>query len=425
VTEVVRPPLAADIAADRARVAAELAAAAARKRFEIRRKRFNAGFSDRRRNRAARAVSLAAFLAFVAAPTLAVGIGVGWIAADRYVVEARFVLTPNLSGLGEGRLGGAPSLQLVRDTQVVAQFLRSRAMATALESDIGLRARIESPGLDPGRPFDRVSPDPIWGLARDATADDLAEHWEAMTRTRISRTSGVVTFSVEAFSPQDAVDLAEGALAGAEALVNSMNARVWRDTVERAETLFAEAARRLARAETALAGARDAAGVLDVTSAAAALTGVASAARADLVALRQERAARAGQLSPGSAALRALDRRIASVREQIAGIEASLASRPGEEGGATLSGAMESLSAHEVERAVAQRQFLAASEQLEASRAASEAQMLYLQVFVLPAAPEEAALPRRGWWIAGTLGIGLALWGVAVGGFSLVRNHLA
>jgi capsule polysaccharide export protein KpsE/RkpR len=86
---------------------------------------------------------------------------------------------------------------------------------------------------------------------------------------------------------------------------------------------------------------------------------------------------------------------------------------------------MEDVAGLEAEAAVAGRQFLAAAERLETVRVLADAQSLYLHVFVEPGLAEEATLPRRAWWIAGVSGVGLALWGVAVGLFGLVRNHIA
>jgi capsular polysaccharide transport system permease protein len=431
VTDSAAPPDLAgapDLAAERARIAQGLAAAAGRKRFAVRRRRFDAGYSERRRARAARLFALASFLALVAAPGLGAIGYFGWLAADRYVAEARFVLAPNKAALGEGagRAGGAPPIEIARDTQVIAAFLQSRAMVEALEADIGLRARFAAAPFAPRHLIDPVSPDALAGLDPDAPVEDVVDYWEDMTRVSISPSSGIVTFETRAFTPADAQALAEAALARAEAQVNAMNARVWDDALARAEALFAAAAARLGAAQGALAAARDASGVLDATAAAEALTGVAGEARAQLLALREERAAKAAELDRGSPILRALDRRIASLREQIAAIEASMAGDAAAAGETrTLAGVMQDVAALEAEAAVAGRQFLAAAERLEVVRVLADAQSLYLYVFVAPALADEATLPQRGWWIAGALGVGLALWGAATGLFGLVRNHIA
>jgi capsular polysaccharide transport system permease protein len=417
-----------DLTAERARIAAGLALAAGRKRFTVRRRRFDAGYSERRRARTTRLFAIGSFLILVLFPGLAATAYFGWIASDRYVAEARFVLAPNKAALGEGagRVAGAPPMEIARDTQVIAAFLQSRALVDALEADVGLRARYTARPFAFGEILSPAAPDWFAGLDPAAPVEDLVDYWEDMTRVSIATQSGIVTFATAAFTPEDAHVLAQAALVRAEAQVNAMNARVWGDAVAKAETIFREAAARFGAAQSALASGRNAAGVLDAGSAAQALTGVTAETRRQLVALEEDRAVKAAELDRNSPILRALDRRISSLRKQIAMIESSMAGALPPEGEArTLAGVMEDVAALEAEAAVADRQFIAAAERLETVRALADAQSLYLHVFVAPGVADEATLPKRGWWIAGTLILGLALWGGATGLFGLVRNHIA
>ncbi len=419
-------------AARRAELSEALGDAAARMRFSNRRRRFDASFSDRRRSRAARVFAIAAFMALVALPGAVAALYFGWLAADRYVAEARFVLKPSRPTLAVG-VGAARPIEVTRDTMVLAEFLESRALADALEAGAGLRARMTAPPASLAMLADPPSPDWWAGLAADATAEDLHDYWRAITEVGVERRAGIVTFRVRAFTPGDAQTLALAALAEAEALVNAMNARVWSDAVARGETLFAEAADRLAGAQAALALARNEEGVLDAEAAAALMGSVAAGARSDLIALEREYAAMTQTIDVAAPQAEAMARRIASVRGQIAAIEASMtqavmvegAGDGGAEGTRTLSDAMGRFAALETERLFAEKQFLSAAVRLEAMREASGRQLLYLDVFEPPGLAEEPDGPRRALWTAGVLGGGIALWAIATGLFSLVRNHIA
>jgi capsular polysaccharide transport system permease protein len=403
-------------------VADRLAEAAATRRFVNRRRRFEAGFSDRRRAGAERLVTRLAFVLLVALPNVASLTYFGWVAADQYAAEARFILRPNKAqAVMAGRLAG---VEIARDTQVVAEFLTSRALVDRLEATAGLRRRYLAEPFRLRHLIDPVSPDRLAGLRPDDPVEDVARYWRRRADAEIAPRSGVVTFTVRAFSPEDARSLADAGLAEAEALVNAMNARIWGDAAVRAETLFAEAADRLAAAEGRLARVRDEAGIVAPGAAAAAAIGLTSAARAQLAALERDYAARAVELDPGSARLRALEREIAAARAQVAALEAELVGGGGDTS-PSLARALERFAEAEVEREFAERSFLAAAAQLERTRQAAAAQSLYLDVFSPPALAEEALYARRLWWIGGVLAVSLAAWGAACGAFLLARNHMA
>ena len=416
-------PVGRRLAEQRGAIAEQLAQAAAARRFVNRRRRFEAGYSDRRRAAAERLFAVLSFVLLVALPNMAATAYFGWMAADQYVAEARFILRPNKAQAAMA--GSLAGVEIARDTQVVAAFLESRALVDTLEATVGLRARYLAAPFDPSHLLDPVTPDWLAGLAPDDPVEDVADYWDRMANAEIVPRSGVVTFTVRAFAPDDARTLAVAGLDAAEALVNGMNQRIWGDSVARAETLFAEAADRLAAAEGQLARVRDEAGLLEPGAAATAVIGLMAAARGNLDALERDYAARSVDLDPGSARMRALEREIEAARMQVAALEAELTGSGVETLSPTLADALERFSEAEVEREFAERSFLAAATQLERTRQAAAAQSLYLDIFSPPALAEDALYPKRLWWIGGILAASLALWGVARGAFALVRNHMA
>jgi capsule polysaccharide export protein KpsE/RkpR len=169
--------------------------------------------------------------------------------------------------------------------------------------------------------------------------------------------------------------------------------------------------------------ARNRAGIVDAGREAGVLSELDRETRAELIRLGQERAAAARHLGPDSARLQALDRRIGSLREQLAtlGVERTAPNRPG----GSLAEVMARFSEIEVEQQLAERRFLAAARELEEVRKVSQARMMYLDIFVPPDRPEEATRPRRALaaaaWSAGALVAWAALCGIA----GLARRHMA
>lgn len=420
------PPAARTLADQRGLVADNLARAAAAHRFVNRRRRFEAGFSDRRRAAAERLFTVLSLVLLVALPNLAAVGYFNWMASDQYVSEARFILRPNKARLGGGGATAmAGATEIGRDTLVLADFLESAALVETLEADVGLRTRFEALPFAPAHLLDPPTPDRLAGLGPDRPAEDVLRFWKRMTDVSVQPGSGVVIFALRAFRPEDAHLLAQRSLVAAEALVNRMNARIWGDAVTMAQTLFAESAERLGRAEAALVAIRDELGIVAPDTASAALIGLIAQARGTLSRLEREYAARAGELDPQAALLRARAREIEAAREQLRALEAQLVGSGAGGGPATMAAALERFSTAEVEREAAQRSFLAAATQLERARLVAEAQTLYLDVFSPPALAEDATYPKRRWWLGGILAGTLALWGVARALFLLIRNHMA
>jgi capsular polysaccharide transport system permease protein len=420
------PTLGGRLVVERGAVADRLAAAAAARRFVNRRRRFEAGFSDRRRAATERLFTVLSFVLIVALPNMAATTYFGWLAADQYVSEARFVLRPNIARIaaseGEATVGVG---DVVRDTQVVADFLESRAILEALEASVGVRARYAAEPFGLAHLLAPPVPDAIAGLDADEPVETAVRYWERMAEARIVPSSGVVIFTVRAFSPGDARLLADRSLEEAEALVNAMNARIWGDAVGRAEALFAEAADRLGAAEARLSRVRDEAGIVEPGTATAALVGLISDARATVAALERDLAARRAHLGPGAAPIRALERQIAAANDQVRALEAQMVAQGGAGATPTVAEALERFAEAGIEREFAARSFLAAGAQLERARHAAEAQSLYLDVFAPPALAEDATHPRRGWWLVGIVATSLALWATLRGLFLLARNHMA
>lgn len=412
-------------AAVQASIAEGLSAQAGRHAFSNRRRRFDIGFTERRRRAAVRRVAVLGFLLLVALPALLSGGYYGGLADDRFVSETRFLLRVNQAAQADriGTVTGLPSIEMKRDTQVIAAFLESAALVEALTARAGLRQAYTGRQPELIKSETWLANDWPARLAPDAVAEDVLDYWMDRTSVDIELPAGIVVFGVAAFSAKEAQQLNAAALAEAEALVNTLNARVWAEAVEKAEGLFRGAAERLAVVQGRLAIARNEAGVFSVESESGMLSELAGETRSELIRLEQDRAAKAQHLSPSSAQMQALDRRIAALRDQLSALGSERVAADGD--GEALADVMARFSAIEVEQELAERQFLAAARKLEQVRQVSESRMIYLDVFVEPTLPEDAVEPRRGFWFGVWVVAGLIAWGAVCGGFALMRNHMA
>lgn len=407
----------------RTAVAAGLGAAAGRAGFRTRRRRFEVGYAERKDREAIGQAARVTFVMLVALPLSLVLLYYLWLAEDRFVSEARFLLRVNEAELvdGLGGLTGLPSIEMKRDTQVVASFLESAAIVAALERGVALTSRLAGAQPEIGRPETWVAGDWVARLDPDATAEERLAFWREIADVEIELPAGIVVLEVEAFTPTDAMEIALAALDETESLVNDLNRRAWTAAREKAEEIFRGAADRFADVQARLTVARNRAGLVDAGSEANMRTGLASRLRASLAELAQERAAKAPHLAPGSVQLGAIDRRMEALRRELARLRSAGTYL---DNAGNLADQMAVFSELEVEQELAERQFLAAARTLEMVREAERSERIYIDLFVPPTAAEDPTRPRRGISVALWLVVLVLLWAVVAGSYRSVRRHV-
>ena len=133
-------------ALERAREMSRALSDAARKaRFSTRSRRTLAagGFQARRGAGLMRVLIWTSFVLMVALPSLSTTVYYGFLASDQWVAQAQFTVTggepPAADGLGA--LTGIPAAAIVQDTQIVTNYVQSRAAIERLDERLGLRAR--------------------------------------------------------------------------------------------------------------------------------------------------------------------------------------------------------------------------------------------------------------------------------------------
>jgi capsular polysaccharide transport system permease protein len=408
-------------ALDRARqLSHALSEVARRARFSTRSKRVfsSGGFQARRGAGLMRFLIWGSFLVMVLIPTLAMSVYYGLIASDQYVAEAEFTVTggepPPLDGVGA--LTGIPAAAIVQDTQIVTNYILSRAAAERLDEMLRLRDRYSRSDIDFAARFDPA--DPIERFVR---------YWKDMCQVSIKMPSGIVDLRVRAFSPDDALDIVHGVLAISERLINEMNGRMNADAVRNTEQELERATKRLTEARLALERARNDEGILDTTRTGEALTKLITELRSNLITMQREYMAQSKSVNETAPQMRALKARIDAARTYIGEIESKLTSEPqaGAQKSTTLATSMTRFAELDLERQIAERLYAGAATALEAARMLSEHKYMYLNTFLEPVRPGEPQYPKRGLYSLMTLVIGLCGWGAFVAVSVLVRDNMA
>ena len=351
---------------------------------------------------------LISFLAFVVAPAVATAIYFAFIASDQFVAETRFaVRSAQTESLGDKIKSALSSVTASistpvmsgQDAYIVATYIRSRAILDDLQKTLPLRAIFRRPEAD------------FWARLKDnASAEDLLSYWQGMVNVYIDAPSGVVTVSVRAFRPDDALALSRAIIAASEALANSVSARARLDAMQRAESEVRRSEAKVVAALAVLRAFRDRQGLIDPISAATSTGALLTNVLAEKIKVQNNLFVAVRAMSEDAPTVQAMKTRLEALDREIDDLKGKLTSSA--PGAATISGVLSQYEQLELQRQFAEKLYEMAADGLERAREKAEAQNIYVSVFVPPALPEEAKYPER-LALSLLIPIGLAIvWGI-------------
>ena len=351
---------------------------------------------------------------FVILPSLLATIYYGFIAADVYVSESRFVIkAPDQKASGGGSIGailsGSGFGSGREQASEIIGYLRSRDALSDLSKQVDVRSAYTSPEAD------FLSRFPL--IHQGGSFEDLYSFYTSMTTVSSDAETGLTVLSVKAFTPEEARSLNLGLLDLSEGLVNSLNQRVNSTAIEEAEERVLEAQQRVRDARIKLGAYRNSSEILDpqqqgmgVLAASNELIAQESALRAQLSQIRRT--------APNHPSIPALEQRIAGVAQQVTAQTGRAVGTP--DGLASRLSEYENLA---TEQEFATQLLNAANSSLERARVEAQQQQYYLERVVEPNLPDDAILPNRVKSILAvvfaTLCLYLVGWMLSVG----IREH--
>lgn len=355
------------------------------------------------------------FVALVIIPTLIVSAYFVFFASRQYVAEARFaVRTAESAGL-EGMSSFSPlqGLAEIQDSLIIANYVKSMAVVEGLEQKVNLRSLLSNPDIDWFSRFNSSGP-----------IERLERAWRNQMETGIEGTSGIISVKVWAFSPQDALKIAQAVVSLSEDMVNKLAERTRNDAVAQAQSEVDRAAERLAKARAAMRDLRNQSGVIDPVRTNEGVVKLVTELESDLVIVDQEIGTAKRTLAPDAPQFMLLDARRQAIKENIATLKARLTSPIGTQEGSkdALSAVMTRYDALELERQIAERQYVASASALEQARITAERKGMYLATFVKPVLPQEADYPHRLWMPLAAAAIFALAWLALIALFELVRH---
>jgi capsular polysaccharide transport system permease protein len=358
------------------------------------------------------------FAACVLLPTLATSVYEFGFASDQYVSAFKFVVsqqtpqTTEISTLASDLGGGNPLLQMIEDSEVVVQYIGSSQILDDLAGTISLDRIYGTPDAD--------------FLSRMRTGAPLERqllYWRKVVVPSFDMSSGVITVAVRAFSPGDALRVAQAVLASSQALVNQMSAQARQNALAYAEQTAADASRQLLADEGRLAVYRNKYAVLypELSAQSGAsvddqLTAQLSEDQATLASLQSE-----GQ-TENSPQIRTLRANIAAIRAQIDRIAATIAAaKPGET--QSLASVVSGYDTLTAAAAIDQQLYNSDLLALQNARNKAAEESIYLETFVQPSQPQSSIYPQRGLLICEIAFAGFILWVLSILLINTIRDQ--
>jgi capsular polysaccharide transport system permease protein len=375
------------------------------------------GFADRIHERQRRRFPwrLMSFLAFVGVPVALAAFYYFYVAADQYVAEFRFALRsvePMRSEAGTILQGNVAPSPIGVDSYAVVQYIASRDIVDDLGKTIDLREIFSRPQAD------------WWArLQLPVSIEELVRYWKSQVDAFFDATNGTTVVRVRAFTPEDALKLAQGVLASAERLVNEMSARARRDMMRNSEKEVRRSEKRLTAALPRLREFRDKEGLIDPRKTADATQALAGRVRDELIRTDTELSTLKHYMRADAPSVKMLEARLASLQAQRRSVESEVTDTEKTRSEA-LSRTMSAYEQLESERTFAEQAYQHALEALDRSRMSADRQQIYVAGFVQPSLPEESLYPRRARSVGIAFIICFAVWGI--GGITVksVRDHL-
>jgi capsular polysaccharide transport system permease protein len=329
------------------------------------------------------------FLLMVVAPVAISGWYLWTRATDRYVSYAGFSVRTEKISSALDFLGGVAALSgssSSSDTDILYQFIQSHELVAKINDRLDLQALWAK--ADPAR-------DPIFAYHPPGTIEDLVDYWRGMVK--VYNDSGLIDVQVEAFTPQDAQDIAQMIYDESSLMINRLSDIAHEDGTRYAREERDVAVEQLKTARAALTQFRNRTQIVDPAASVQNQMGLLSSLQAQLAAtlidldiLKQTTAESDPRIVQAELRVTVIEERIQEERNKL-GIGAGADPAAGA-AFADLLGEYERLS---VDLEFAQQTYTVALATYDAALAESRRQSRYLAAHVQPTLAEAPEQPRR------------------------------
>ena len=330
------------------------------------------------------------------------------IAHDQYASTFGFAVRSEEIDSAKSILGGLANLSgnsSSSDTDILFEFIQSRAMVEKVNARLDLRKIYSRPDFDP-----------LFAFVPTDSIEDLVDYWHRMVRISYANSSGLLEVRVNAFAPEDAYVIAQTIVDESTLMINELSAIARKDATRYAREDMDQAVERLKTAREALTRFRSQTRIVDPSADIQGQMGLLNSLEAQLA----EAIISLNLLLETS---RDTDPRVEQARRRISVIQSLIEKERqkfgmggtsrvnGDKDYSTLVGEFERLM---VDLEYAQKSYLAAQAVLDSAVAEAQRQSRYLATYAKPALPETAQYPQRAILSALAFVVALLSWAIGV-----------
>ncbi|MBW4662418.1 MAG: hypothetical protein KME15_27535, partial [Drouetiella hepatica Uher 2000/2452] len=259
-------------------------------------------------------------------------------------------------------------------------------------------------------------------LPKSASLEELHNYWNSHIDTYVDGPSGIIIFTVRAFSPKDSVAISKAALTAAEIMIDKISEKARRDLVARGETDVTKSLQEYQTSLSKLQDYQNQTGILDPASSArmvSAVIGKLTEQRTELIiGLQALQTAKADN----SARARQMRRSLEALDDQIQFRKNSLAGSLNSDGN-QLSGNLTEFAQLETKRLVTKALYEATVRNLDTAKSTALKRTTFISIFSDSNLPEKARYPDRfAAWAILSLGL-LTLWVTATLIWMSIEDH--
>ncbi|QBQ63513.1 capsule biosynthesis protein [Actinobacillus indolicus] len=345
-------------------------------------------------------------------PTVASTVYFGSIASDVYISESSFVVRSpknqsSLTGFG-ALLQSTGFSRSQDDAYTVQEYMRSLTALEQLQQTIPVKSFYDSKGDILSR---------FNGFGLNDSQEAFFRYFKNHLSIDLDAVSGISTLKVRAFDAAEGQLVNQKLLDMGEELINRLNERARKDTLEYATQAVQEAEKNVSDTADALTKYRIKNKIFDLPAQSGVQLSLISSLKSELIRVETQ-LAQLLSITPENPQVEALEMRQKSLRKEI------------EQQSKSLSGSNNSIATQTAEyqrlvlaNELAQQQLTAAMTSLQNTRGEADRQQLYLEVIDKPSKPDWALEPYRLYNILATFIIGLMLYGVLGLLVASIREH--
>lgn len=321
-------------------------------------------------------------ISFVVVPTIAVFGYVSLWSSPMYISETQFAVR---SGTEQPMAVDLTSqifrsnTQSVQDAQVVEAYIRSPDAFAAVDDKLKIIDYYAS------RKWDIIS-----RLTSNPTLFDKQVFWNRVSNPVVNPDNGIVTYQIKAYDPKMAQAIGAEVLRQSEGLINEMNERARRDTLDLAQKEVDLARDRVSAAQKALENFRDKHKELDLQATATGLQSLVMQLEGERAKIKAEIADAKTYMQENAPAMVSMKSKLAGVEQQLAREKARLV---GTREGLAINAWVSEYETLMIESEFAKKQLTTAMTALETARASLLAKARYIVPIEKPTLPDESRYP--------------------------------